>query len=286
LSVQETPPDPQALDHVRAITEAAQSSFFWAIRFMPRKRREGMFAVYAFCREVDDIADGDDSAAEKMAKLAEWRRQIDLIYTGRPTLPTARALVAPTREFALAREDFLAMIAGMEMDAQEAMRAPTLAELEIYCDRVAGAAGLLSIKVFGADSPRAPAFAIALGRALQTTNILRDLDEDAAMGRVYLPREILRKHGIMSSDPESILAHPALSAACAEFAEFAAARFADAQRELAHCPGRALRPAVVMMVIYRRLLDRMRRNGWRAHRGAVSLSKPEKLWIAFRHGIL
>jgi phytoene synthase len=286
LSVNETAPDAQALDHVRAITEAAQSSFFWAIRFMPRKRRDAMYAVYAFCREVDDIADGDEPVSVKLAQLAQWRQEIDLIYDGTPTLPTARALTGPVREFGLAREDFLAMIAGMEMDVAGTMRAPSLAELEVYCDRVAGAAGLLSIKVFGADAPRAPAFAIALGRALQCTNILRDMDEDAAMGRLYLPREILRKHGIMSSDPESVLGHAALPAVCADFAEIAAGRFAEAQAELAHCPGRALRPAVVMMVIYRRLLDRMRRAGWTARRAEVGLSKPEKLWIAFRHGIL
>lgn len=286
MSVNETASDPQALDHVRAITEAAQSSFFWAIRFMPRKRRDAMYAVYAFCREVDDVADGDEPVAAKLAQLAHWRHEIDLIYDGVPTLPTARALTGPVREFDLAREDFLAMITGMEMDVAGTMRAPSLAELEAYCDRVAGAAGLLSIKVFGAGGPRAPAFAIALGRALQCTNILRDLDEDAAMGRLYLPREILQRNGIISSEPGYVLEHPALPAVCAEFAEIAAGRFAEAQAELDRCPGRPLRPAVVMMVIYRRLLDRMRRAGWKTRRAEVRLSKPEKLWIAFRHGIL
>jgi len=286
LSVNEAAPDPEALDHVRAITEAAQSSFFWAIRFMPRKRRDAMFAIYAFCREVDDIADGEEDPPLKMARLAEWRREIDRLYAGKPTLPTARALLGPVREFALAREDFIALIAGMEMDVQGTMRAPAMADLEAYCDRVAGAVGLLSIRVFGAEGPSAAAFAIALGRALQSTNILRDLDEDAVMGRFYLPRELLRAHGIMSSDPESILADAALPKVCEAFAAYAEARFTDAQRELAGCPGRALRPAVVMMVVYRRLLERMRRAGWQPKRRPVGLSKPEKLWIAFRHGIL
>ena len=271
---------------MRAITEAAQSSFFWAIRFLPRKRREAMFAVYAFCREVDDIADGDEAESGKLARLARWREEIARLYAGAPSLPTARALAGPVREFGLARDDFLAVIEGMEMDVRGVMRAPPQAELDAYCDRVAGAVGLLSIRVFGADSPRARDFALALGRALQCTNILRDLDEDASLGRLYLPREMLAAQGIRSAEPEAVLADPALPAVCAAFAELAARQFAAAEAALADCPGRALRPAIVMMVVYRRLLDRMRRNGWSAARRPVWLSKPEKLWIAFRHGIL
>ena len=286
MSVPDPASDPQALDHVRAITEAAQSSFFWAIRFLPKKRREAMYAVYAFCREVDDVADGEDDVATKIAALAQWRAEIDRLYARTPTQPTARALLPALKEFNLAREDFLAVIDGMEMDVRGTMRAPTMAELEVYCDRVAGAVGLLSIKVFGADGKLAENFARALGRALQCTNILRDLDEDAAMGRLYLPREVLAAHGITASDPDAVLAHAALPAACADFAARAEGYFAAAERELAGCPGRALRPAVVMMVIYRRMLDRMRRNGWTASRQEIGLSKPEKLWIAFRHGIL
>jgi phytoene synthase len=125
-----------------------------------------------------------------------------------------------------------------------------------------------------------------LGRALQCTNILRDLDEDAAMGRLYLPREMLQAEGIGSTDPEEVLAHPRLPAVCRAFAELAAKGFGEAERALADCRGRALRPAVVMMIVYKRMLDRMRRQDWCDVRRPVGLSKPEKLWIAFRHGLL
>jgi phytoene synthase len=235
---------------------------------------------------VDDIADGEEDAETKLGKLKQWRDEIDRLYDGAPTRPTTRALAPALREFGLSREDFLAVIDGMEMDVRGTMRAPSMAELESYCDRVAGAVGLLSIKVFGADGTPAQNFARALGRALQCTNILRDLDEDAAMGRLYLPRELLAAHGITASDPDTVLAHASLPAVCGDFAERAEGYFAAAERELAGCPGRALRPAVVMMVIYRRMLDRMRKNSWQASRQEVGLSKPEKLWIAFRHGIL
>jgi len=245
-----------------------------------------MFAVYAFCREVDDIADGEDDVGVKLDRLARWKQEIDRLFTGTPTFPTARALVGPIREFGLAREDFLAIIEGMEMDVRDTMRAPSLVDLEAYCDRVAGAVGLLSIRVFGAEADHARDFAIALGRALQCTNILRDLAEDAAMGRLYLPREILAARGIISSDPEVVLGHPALPMACQDFAALAEKHFSVAERALVDCPGRALRPAVVMMMIYRRMLDRMQRNGWQPTRRPIGLSKPEKLWIAFRHGIL
>jgi phytoene synthase len=278
--------DDGARDHVRAITLAAQSSFFWAMRLLPKERREAMFAIYAFCREVDDIADGDAPFADKMARLGEWRAEIGRLFDGRPEQPTARALARAVADYRLAREDFLAVIEGMEMDVRGEMRAPDLARLDRYCDCVAGAVGLLSIRVFGATQPRARDFALALGGALQRTNILRDLAEDAALGRLYLPRELLSRHGVAARTPAEALAHPALSAVCRDFAELALGRFREAERALADCPGRALRPAVVMMVVYRRILERMRRAGWSPGGPPVGLTKPEKLWIAFRYGIL
>ena len=161
-----------------------------------------MYAVYAFCREVDDIADGERPVEHKIAALAAWREEIDALYAGHPHHLVARALSgAGACAIVCAEQDFLAIIDGMEMDARGDMRAPDLATLDLYCARVASAVGHLSVHVFGDASDAAHAVAESLGRALQLTNILRDLGEDAGRGRLYLPREMLDRHGIRGADP-------------------------------------------------------------------------------------
>jgi len=275
-----------AVRHVDAVVGRSGTSFFWAMRLLPRPRREAMFAVYAFCREVDDIADDEAAVALKRARLGRWREEIDRLYAGRPQSPIARALADPVARYGLAREDFLALIDGMEMDAGDAMRAPSMAELELYCARVAGAVGLLSVRVFGATGETARRLALTLGEALQLVNILRDLAEDAARGRLYLPRELLAAHGIASREPRAVLADPALGAVCDDLAVVARRRFAEARVLLAACPRRPMRPAVVMMTVYRRLLDRLVRRGWTRLDAPVRLSAAEKLWVALRHGVL
>ena len=245
-----------------------------------------MFAIYAFCREVDDIADRDGASDGKLDELAEWRREIDSIYGGTPSYLTARALAGPAREFSLRLEDFLAVIDGMEMDVRGDMRAPTEAALEAYCRCVAGAVGLLSIRVFGAADAAAERFAVDLGAALQLTNILRDLRQDAALGRLYLPRELLAQHGIADRDPDAALGHPALPEVCAALARQAEARFAAAESNLLRSDAAALRPAVVMMHNYHLLLERLVRAGWRRLDEPVRVPTPAKLWIAFRYGVL
>lgn len=272
------------LAHIRAITKAAGSSFYWAMRILPAERRDAMFAIYAFCREVDDIADGDMSDSEKLRALEAWRRDIDAVYSGEPEHLTAMALVEPARAYGLEREEFVAIIDGMEMDARGQNRAPDMATLKLYCRRVAGAVGLLSIRVFGA--PGARDFAVSLGNALQFTNILRDLREDAAMGRLYLPRELLDAHGITGDDPDTVLADPALPAVCMDLARMAQAYFAEAEKDLQGQPRAALKPAVVMMMNYRRILERLIQSGWRDIDRAIGVSKTEKLWIALRYGLL
>jgi len=272
--------------HVFAIAKGSGSSFYWAMRLLPKQRRDAMFAIYAFCREVDDIADRDGPADSKLAELSEWRDEIDRIYVGTPSYLTARALAGPVREFGLRREDFLAVIDGMEMDVRSDMRAPTAAALDAYCRCVAGAVGLLSIRVFGATDAAAEQFAIDLGRALQLTNILRDLRQDAELGRLYLPREILTEHGIASRDPDEVLRHPALPEVCAALARQAEARFAAANVNLLRSDAAALRPAVAMMHSYHLLLERLMRAGWRRLDEPVRVPVPAKLWIAFRYGVL
>jgi phytoene synthase len=274
-----------ALAHVRAVATRSGSSFLWGMRLLPRARREAMYAIYAFCREVDDIADEGGSPAEKQRALAGWREEIERLYGGHPTRPITRALLRPIADYALPKAEFLAIVDGMEMDAQQDIRAPSLADLRLYCRRVAGAVGVLSVHAFGAMEPEAHDLALAEGEALQLTNILRDLAEDGARGRLYLPRELLRRHGIESDDPQAVLRDPGLAAVCGDLAALAEERFAEAKRLMAHCRRGPMRPARIMLAVYWRLLHRLKRRGWGDLNAEVRLPKAEKLWLALRHGL-
>ena len=265
--------------------EAAGTSFYWAMRLLPRERRDGMYAVYAFCREVDDIAD-DWPADERAAGLAAWHEEIEAVYAGQPRQLIARALQAPVERFQLRKGDFHDVIDGMKMDAAEDIRAPDLATLDLYCARVAGAVGHLSVPIFGDVSEAAHRVADALGRALQLTNILRDLAEDAARGRLYLPRELLDRHGIRTADPQAVLRHPSLPAVCRDLAALALEHFAAAETAMARSSRRAMRPASVMAAFYRAMLEALIAAGWRDPSARVGLSKGRKLWLVLRHGLI
>ncbi|HMD63226.1 MAG TPA: presqualene diphosphate synthase HpnD [Stellaceae bacterium] len=271
---------------IRHRVEAAGTSFYWAMRLLPRDRRNGMYAIYAFCREVDDIADEERPVQHKLAALAAWREEIEALYDGHPTHLVARALSEPVRLYELRRKDFLAILAGMEMDARRDIRAPDLATLDLYCARVASAVGHLSVHIFGDPSNSAHAVAESLGRALQLTNILRDLAEDAARRRLYLPREILDRHGIPVTEPAAVLRHPALPAACRDVAAIAEDHFRKAGSEMEQCSRRAMRPAAVMAAIYQATLSALQRSEWRDPAKRVGVSTPMKLWLVLRHGLL
>ena len=183
---------------------ATRSSFYTAMRILPPAQREAMYGVYAFCRAVDDIADDGGPVQERLAALDQWRRDIDRLYAGKGTTSLTEKLQPAIEGFGLAQADFLAVIDGMEMDVQRDMRAPDWQTLDLYCDRVASAVGRLSVQIFGLNETDGLSLAHHLGRALQLTNILRDLDEDAAMGRLYLPREALAKRASpITTSPKS-----------------------------------------------------------------------------------
>ena len=199
----------------QAAERASRSSFYSGMRILPRAQREAMFEIYSFCRAVDDIADDPGPRERAARRSSAGAAIIAALYAGSapPQLP---GLAQAVRSFDLAHGDFLAVIAGMEMDVVADIRAPDMATLDLYCDRVACAVGRLSVRVFGMERDAGLALAHHLGRALQLTNILRDLDEDAALGRLYLPREALRGAGIISTDPATVLANPMLGEACAD----------------------------------------------------------------------
>ena len=269
------------LDTVTQQVGQAKSSFYTAMRLLPEDRRNGMYAIYAFCREVDDIADEPASQEEKQRGLAAWRDEIEAIYAGRPAaLLVGRTLVGPIRRFDLQKRDFHAVIDGMAMDAERDIVAPDAAELDLYCDRVASAVGRLSVRVFGPFEPRADEVAEHLGRALQLTNILRDIDEDAERGRLYLPREALERHGIATRVPTEVIAHPAIDAVCAELSIEADRRFRLADTAMAACSRRTMRPARMMSGVYAAILKRLIRRGWAVPRATVKVPKFVKIWIA------
>ncbi|MEM7121234.1 MAG: presqualene diphosphate synthase HpnD [Pseudomonadota bacterium] len=272
--------------HVERLVQGSKSSFYWAMRLLPVAKRRAMFAVYAYCRELDDIADEPAPETEKQQGLAAWRREVNAVYDNAPTTSLGRTLNDVRQDFPIQRDDLLAVIDGVATDANGPVVRPSLAELELYCDRVAGAVGLLSVAIFGATGHAGEMLARSLGRALQFTNILRDLREDAADGRVYLPDEWLRDAGIEALSPETIMNDPALGDVCRTMAAAADGYFKQADDALAACDRRAVRPAVVMMVSYRRLLRKMERRGWPQTGDKARLSAAEKLAIGVYHGLL
>ena len=280
------PPDFEAQNHAQDIVQGSGTTFTTAMKMLPEDRRSAMYAIYAFCREVDDIADASAPASEKIGRLKNWRKEIERVYRGDPQIMTLRALVRPVRQFGLEKEDFLAIIDGMEMDAVEDIRGPSLAMLDTYCDRVASAVGRLSIRAFGAEEERARRVAYHLGRALQLTNILRDLDEDARRGRLYLPAELIDAQGIESREPHAVLGHPALPAICDEAARMAKTHYRMALRHMRKCRRGPMRPARMMMMAYRATLAALERRGWERYAEPVSLSKSRKIWIALRYGLI
>jgi presqualene diphosphate synthase len=262
----------------QAAERASRSSFYSGMRILPRPQREAMFEIYSFCRAVDDIADDPGPREARREQLQRWRADIDALYRGTPP-PHLSGLAEAARKFDLQREDFLAVIDGMEMDVVADIRAPDQATLEIYCDRVACAVGRLSVRVFGMEHKAGLALADQLGRALQLTNILRDLDEDAAMGRLYLPREALRDCGIISTDPTAVLANPMLGEACNAIVEQARAHFQQARVIMTQNPRSVVRAPRIMGEAYGLILDRLVARGFAPPRPPVRLPRTRILLI-------
>lgn len=268
---------------------AARSSFHLALRLLPETRRAAMFEIYAFCRAVDDVADGPGPASAKRAALERWRAEIRDCCAGAGPERLA-ALQRHIAAFGLACADFEAVIDGMLMDAQaQPLCAPPAAMLDLYCDRVASAVGRLSVRVFGMPQQDGVLLAHHLGRALQFTNILRDIDEDAAIGRAYLAREWLLDAGIAPDDiargAGAIAADPALAHACLRMAAQAQGYFEEATRIMRRQPAQCVRTPRLMAAVYRALLARLLARGWAGPRGAVRVGKFARIGILLRHAV-
>ncbi|WP_369725253.1 presqualene diphosphate synthase HpnD [Bradyrhizobium sp. LLZ17] len=261
---------------------ASGSSFYAAMRILPRAQREAMFQIYSFCRQVDDIADSDGPRDERLAALQVWRNDIDALYQGHPP-ERLKDYVSSVKTFGLKREDFLAIVDGMEMDVPQDIRAPDMATLDLYCDRVASAVGRLSVRVFGLPEEDGILLAYHLGRALQLTNILRDIDEDAGLGRLYLPREALLHAGITSNDPNRVIAERALPKVCLPLAQRAKAHFEQSDEIMNRNRRRAVRAPRIMSKYYHAILDLLIARGFSAPREPVRVSKVTRFAILFRY---
>jgi phytoene synthase len=264
---------------------ASGSSFYAAMRILPRAQREAMFQIYSFCRQVDDIADSDGPRAERLAALQQWRDDIDALYRGQPPA-RLRDYAASVQTFGLKREDFLAIVDGMEMDVPADIRAPDLAMLDLYCDRVASAVGRLSVRVFGLPQDDGILLAHHLGRALQLTNILRDIDEDAGIGRLYLPLEGLLHAGITSNDPQKVIADPALPKVCVPLVTRARAHFEKADEVMNRNPRRTVRAPRIMSKYYRAILELLVARGFALPRAPVRLNKAARIAILLRYALI
>jgi len=262
------------------------SSFYYSFLFLPPQRRSAITALYAYCREVDDVVDECADAGVARTKLAWWRDEVGKLYAMHPQHPVTKALAPAIADYGIQQQHMLELIDGMAMDVAEDIRGPDLATLDLYCDRVASAVGRLSIRVF--DMDEGPGFALArhLGRALQLTNILRDLDEDAAVGRLYLPHESLTEAGIASRDPIAVVADPAIDRACRSLARRAHEHYRAAEDVMRARPRGLLRTPRLMGAVYRRILATMEQVGWAAPRRRVRIGRARLLFIVLRHGLI
>ena len=264
----------------------ANPSFFWSTLLLPARRRDAMRALYFFCWELRGIADGNTSRSLKLAQLADWRAQIGLLYAGQPQHFVTEALSDAVERFDLRCVDFLAIIEGMETEASTDIRAPSLEQLYLYCKQRSVAVIRIALRILGVAQADADQVAAALGRGMLLTGILRDLTQDARRHRLYLPRELLQRHGIFATMPSYVLAQPALPQVCNEVAEWAADWFADADDALEGRSRWRMGAATALLSGYRRLLRALVVRGWK------DLDKPVRLpaWcrpaIAIGHGLI
>ncbi len=268
-----------------AAQHAGGSSFYLAMRILPHAKREAMFEVYKFCRKVDDVADSDGPRDARLAELNRYRDDVALLYAGKPS-ERMGGFLGPVRDFGLRREDFLAIIDGMEMDVVSDIRAPDFATLDLYCDRVASAVGRLSVRIFGVPNDAGIDLSHHLGRALQLTNILRDVDEDADIGRLYLPREYLTAAGIHGDDPHTVIADPNLGKACAPLIARAREHFASASAIMDRQPRASVKAPRIMAEAYAPMLDQLQERGFAPPRTRIRVDRMRLIWAVVRYGIL
>lgn len=263
--------------------KAAQSgsSFYYSFLFLPPERRRAITALYAFCREVDDVVDECTDPAIARIKLDWWRNEINLMLQNYPTHPVGHALLPHLRPYSLKGEHLHAIIDGMEMDLNQT-RYPDYAELQRYCWHVASVVGILSASIFGATRPETMQYAEKLGLAFQLTNIIRDVGEDARMGRIYLPENELQQFGVTTDDLLKARHTDNFEALMRFQVQRAQTAYDEAFALLPQEDRKAQRPGLVMAAIYRALLNEIERDRFRVLQQRTSLTPIRKLWLAWK----
>jgi phytoene synthase len=257
------------------------SSFYYSFLFLPPERRRAITALYAYCREVDDIVDECSDAGVARTKLAWWRQELARLYAGQPQHPVARALEPALQPFGIKHEHLAEIIDGMEMDLDQ-NRYSDFPALEQYCHRVAGVVGLLAASIFGYRDENTLAYAHTLGIAFQLTNIIRDVGEDSRNGRIYLPLSELQQFQVSAAD----ILHARHTANFTRLMAFQIERaeryYAEAFARLPDVDRRAQRPGLIMAAIYRTLLEEIEADGCKVLTQRTALTPIRKLWIAWK----
>jgi len=279
---EESPSLKAARQYCRWLTQQSRSHFVLSFRWLPEDRRQGMEAVYAFCRAVDDVVDRDGvSPNDARKELDLWRGEVEAIRAGYPTHPIAVALHDACRRFDIPTTHLNRIITGVEMDLSR-RRYRSFEELKVYCEHVASAVGLISVRVFGCRHPAADRYATALGIAFQLTNILRDLKTDGALGRVYLPLEELERFGVKESDLIDGKQSDAIRRLMAFQIERARRYFHEAHLALKETGEEdRLLPARIMAAVYARLLERIAQDGLAPFSRRIRVPPWEQAWAAF-----
>lgn len=257
------------------------SSFYYSFLFLPKERREAITALYAFCREVDDIADECQDRDIALVKLEWWRQELQRTFAGVPTHPVSQALLPAIRHYDLALEQLAEIIDGMEMDLQ-LVRYADFKSLQLYCYRVASVVGQLAAAIFGYTDRGTLKYAHDLGIAFQLTNIIRDVGEDARRNRIYLPQDELAQFGVSESDILAGRSSDAFRALMAQQASRAQHYYQQAMQELPQADRRSQRPGLVMAAIYQAVLHEITHDDFPVLQQRVSLTPLRKLWLAWR----
>ena len=258
------------------------SSFYYSFLFLPPPRRQAITALYAFCREVDDVVDETSDAQLARVKLDWWRSEVDRLFAGAPEHPVTRALAPHLESCAIGRRQMHEIIDGMQMDLEQ-QRYLDFEGLRLYCHRVAGVVGELAANIFGASDPDGTReYAHQLGLAFQLTNIIRDVGEDARRGRIYLPVEDLQRFGVAQHEILDSKHSERFEALMRFQAERAREHYRRAFAALPEADRQAQRPGLIMAAIYKTLLDEIERDGFRVLSQKLSLTPIRKLWLAWK----
>ena len=270
-------------NQIKKIIPKSASSFYWGMNILEKSKKRAMFSIYSFCRIVDDIADSKLKKDEKIKRLNEWRNKINYLFTGNKYGKDflTRELLFSIKKYNLHKKDFISIIKGMEMDCERKIKFPKKKELELYCDRVAGAVGCLSMNVFGVNTTGGRKYALAVGRALQLTNIIRDLKEDSLRGRCYIPWEYVSKFKLQSLTPSNIIKNPKIKNLCKILLDDARKNYDLSEKLLFNLDGKKLKAAEIMKAMYKIIYNKMCSPRWEVGE-KIKLTKFEKLYIILK----